>query len=502
MPDISPQKLIRRCTEAGIAESNVLDRVLSEAGGADTEFDKFTSVLLGKEILTNWQLERLVANKRDGFLYGKYKILYLVGSGTFARVYRAVNTENDRVCAVKVLRVRYSDDLGATEQFMREARMVMPLHHPNIIPVHDADSWRGRYYMVMDFIEGQNLRDFLKLRKHLELHETTSLIKDVCQGLRYALLAGTTHRDLKLSNVLISSKGRAKLADFGLASMLNPKDDKEFANAPNPRSIDYAGLERATNVPRNDVRSDIFFVGCMLYHMLSGRPPLAETRDRIQRLHVGRYRDIPPLSKYVTGLPTRMISIVNKSLAFDPEKRYSDYDAILNDFDTVTDSDTVLLQRASGAESDKQDVEARAQRGEIQKEGEGKTILVVDSRPKMQDLLRAQLGKRGYRVLFVSNAERALQRLKDGSNEFDCAIFCTGELGRGALDSFNLLDEDHRTRNLPALIIVEENQAGYASNAQLSELHALLQMPVKIRQLREGVLKVITRRDEMTRGVN
>ena len=495
MSDISPQKLVRRCTEAGVVEVPQLDAALNEAGGVDTELSKFTSVLLRKELITNWQLERLLTHKRDGYFYGKYKILYLVGSGTFARVYRAVNTENNRVCAVKILRMRYSDDLGSTEQFMREARMVMPLKHRNIVPVHDVDSWRGRYYMVMDFIEGQNLRDFIKLRKHMELNESIALINDICQGLSYALQNGTTHRDLKLSNVLISSKGRAQLADFGLASMIKPTDDNEFANAPNPRSIDYAGLERATHVPRNDVRSDIFFVGCMLYHMLSGRPPLAETRDRLQRLNAGRYRDIPPLGKFVVGLPHAIINIVNKSLAFNPDMRYPNYDPFIADLAAVKNADTVLLQRSVETTDDDESTDGNVRGGVIQQEGESKTVLLVDSRQTMQDLLRAQLGKRGYRVLVVSNAERAIQRLKDLPGEFDCVIFCTGELGESALNVFNRLDDDHVTSKLPALIIVDKHQASFASQARLGDLHSLLQQPVKVRELRAALVKVIGRRD-------
>ena len=496
MSDISPQKLVHRCTEAGVVEIPLLDAALNEAGGADTELSNFTSVLLRKELITNWQLERLLTNKRDGYFYGKYKILYLVGAGTFARVYRSVNTENQRVCAVKVLRMRYSDDLGATEQFMREARMVMPLKHPNIVRVNDVDSWRGRYYMVMEFIEGQNLRDFVKLRKHMELNEAIKLIDEICQGLNYALEKGMTHRDLKLSNVLISSKGRSQLADFGLATMLNPKDDKEFANAPNPRSIDYAGLERATRVPRNDVRSDIFFVGCMMYHLLSGRPPLAETRDRMQRLQIGRYRDIRPIGKVVKGLPHAVTKIINKSLAFDPDMRYPNYEPLIADLAAVQNADAVLLQRSAETTEDGDSSDPNVRGGVIQQEGVDKTVLVVDSRQTMQDLLRTQLGKRGYRVLFVSNAERAIQRLKDSSDEFDCAIFCTGELGESAINVFNQLDDDPRTSRLPALIIVEKHQASFASQARLSDVHGLLRQPVKVRELRAALVKVIGRRSQ------
>ena len=134
--------------------------------------------------------------------------------------------------------------------------------------------------------------------------------------------------------------------------------------------------------------------------------------------------------------------------------------------------------------------------GVIQQEGVDKTVLVVDSRQTMQDLLRTQFGKRGYRVLFVSNAERAIQRLKDSSGEFDCAIFCTGELGESAINVFNQLDDDPRTSRLPALIIVEKHQASFASQARLSDVHGLLRQPVKVRELRAALVKVIGRRSQ------
>ena len=500
MSEITSEKLSRQCIETGVLSTQDSENALSEAGGIEATLEQFISVLTRNDLVTNWQLDRLTKGHRDGYFYGKYKVLYLVGAGTFARVYRCVNTESGRVRAVKVLRHRYSDDMEATEQFMREARMVMPLRHPNIIPVHEVDSYKGRYYMVMDFIEGQNLRDFVKLRKHMELGETIKLIRGICNGLQYAYNEGITHRDLKLSNVLITSKGQAKLADFGLATIVSTDENKKKQEGSNPRSIDYAGLERATQVPRNDIRSDIFFVGCMFYQLLAGRPPLVETRDRIQRLNIGRYRDIPPIGKYVTGLPHSVINLVNKAIAFDPDKRYPNYEMLMSDLEKIDQADGVLLQRRvvkTNEDGEEEQQTDPVKRGMIQQEGEGKTVLLIDSRQKMQELLRAQLGKRGYRVLIVSNAERGIQRLQEAAAEFNCAIFCTGELGQAALDAFNTLREDYRTESLPAVIIVEKDQTTLASRAKLSALHGLLQMPIKVRQLREALVKLINRKETL-----
>ena len=505
MPDITAERLAQLCFDTGIVSTQDLDKVWGEVGRHDASYEQFSSILLRKELLTNWQLERIASGIRDGYFYGDYKILYLVGAGTFSRVYRAVDHQsgNNTVRAVKVLRLRYSDDISATEQFLREARLVMPLRHPNIVPVQHVDSQRGRYYMVMDFVEGQNLRDFVKLRKHMELGEALKIISDITSGLAHALNeGGITHRDLKLSNVLISSRGRAKLVDFGLASMVksDAKTDKEFANAANPRSIDYAGLERATHVPRNDPRSDVFFVGCMLYHMLAGHPPLSETRDRIQRLNVSRYRDIPPISKYVRGLPTSVLSIINKAISFDPDKRYPNHDKMLLDLKAVIGAEGVLLDRRSNDEESEEGSSTQKRRGEIKREGEGRTILLVDPRESMQQLLRKQLGDRGYRILVMTDAQRAVARLHDEPELVDCAIFCTAELGKDGLDAFNMISETPRTQRVPAILIAERDQHQFASSANLSNLQGMLQMPLKMRQLRAALLQLISRKDEVQAG--
>ena len=237
----------------------------------------------------------------------------------------------------------------------------------------------------------------------------------------------------------------------------------------------------------------------MFYHLLAGVSPLVETRDRIQRLNIGRYRDIPPIGKYVTGLPHTVINIVNKAIAFDPDKRYPNYELLKSDLDKVEEAEGVLLKRNEVlTNKDGEEEQATpAKRGVIQQEGEGKTVLLVDSRQKMQELLRAQLGKRGYRVPLVSNAERGLQRLQDSPGQFDCAIFCTGALEENALSAFNQMREDYRTESVPAVIIVEKNQATFASRAKLGNLQGLLQMPIKVRQLRAALVKLISRKEAL-----
>ncbi|HHM12893.1 MAG TPA: serine/threonine protein kinase, partial [Planctomycetaceae bacterium] len=157
MAGLTAEKFAQRAFDCDLLDAHQLESVWSEFGSRNVDLKDFTGLLVRKGLLTNFQVDRLLAGKRDGYFYGKYKVLYMIGAGTFARVYRAVDRETGRVVAVKVLRLRYMDDLETREQFLREARMVMPLRHPNIVPIYEVAEERGRPFMVMEFVEGQNL---------------------------------------------------------------------------------------------------------------------------------------------------------------------------------------------------------------------------------------------------------------------------------------------------------------------------------------------------------
>ena len=153
MSEISADQLAQRIYDCGLLGSKELEQTLADAGGRGrASFNDFIKKLLETEQMTNWQISRVVEGQRRGYFYNKWKVLYLIGAGTFARVYRAVHSESGEVKAVKVLRSRYSADIETRDSFLREARVVMDLRHPNIVPIYEVDEDKGRIYMVMDFV--------------------------------------------------------------------------------------------------------------------------------------------------------------------------------------------------------------------------------------------------------------------------------------------------------------------------------------------------------------
>ena len=153
----------------------------------------------------------------------------------------------------------------------------------------------------MEFVEGGNLRDFLSIRKKLNAAEALKLIEDAVSGIAHAYSRGVTHRDLKLTNVLISTQGTAKLVDFGLAGIFSRKGlELDAGGEKVDRTVDYAGLEKRTGVRPGDVRSDIYFLGCILYEMLTARSPLLMTRDPRVRMSPQRFDNVPAMRLTLT----------------------------------------------------------------------------------------------------------------------------------------------------------------------------------------------------------
>ena len=472
MVEKSAEEFARRAFDLNLLDQRQLESVWAELGSRSVLAEDLQRVLVRRGLLTNYQLDKLARGDKAGFFYGDHKVLYLVGTGTFARVYRAVHKETGKVVAVKVLRKRFSEDAANTDQFIREGDMGAKLRHPNIVPIYEVHSDRRVHYMVMDFIEGRNLREFVRVRKKLNPEEALKFTADIAAGLSYAAEHGIRHRDLKLSNVLMSSTGRAQLVDFGLAAVSGSESD-DFADSENPRTIDYAGLERATGVRKDDPRSDIYFAGCILYHMLTGSAPLVETRDRAQRLSKTRFETISPIQQLEPELPRRVVMIVQKAMELNVNRRYQTPAEFL--------ADIKLAQKRLKAE---QDGGATA----LLEEGGDRVVMIIDSNASLQDAFRKGLKKVGYRVLVLSDPTRAVDRCDTDEHVADCVVFGCHSLGKTGLAAFNRFGELKHTKNIPAILLIAEKQSAFADQARLDNHRIVAKMPLKMREFR-GVLK-------------
>jgi serine/threonine-protein kinase len=498
MGELTAEQIAHRVVEIGLLDDRQMQAVRGEFGRTDATAEEFLQHLVRREFLTNYQVTRLLNGERGGYFYGDYKVLYLVSAGSFARVYRAVDRRNDRVVALKVLRRRFADQREMTEGFLREGEMGRTLRHQNIVPIYEASSRGGAYFLVMEFVEGHNLRDFLKIRKVIEPAEATKLIIDIANGLNYAHQRGVYHRDLKLTNILVSSRGQARLVDFGLAG----GGDDEDPEAANPRTVDYGVLERATGVRKGDPRSDIYFTGCIYYHIVSGRAPLAETKDRIQRSSVQRFMEVQPIHRVAPELPRVVAQIINKAMEFDPDKRYQTPGQMLVDLNIAykritsePDSQETAADLENAPQGDLQlsvtDEERTRFGAMLLPESQRRALMFVESNPKMQDIFRDGMKRCGYRVLLTSDPQRALARFQENAKTADCVIFSSGDIGRSALEAFNQFGELEETRSVPAVLLLGDKQVAWKAEARCNAHRSLAIMPIKLKELRGVITRLV-----------
>lgn len=489
MSDPTAEQISQRIFDLNLVEGRLLQEVWGTFGAQQPTVDDFIQALVRRELLTNWQVERLIKGERAGYFYGDYKVQYLISAGTFARVYRAVNVKTGKVAAVKVLRRRFSDDPKQTDQFLREGEMGKSLRHANIVPIYEVHSVNGNYFLVMEFVEGGNLRDLLKIRRKIDPKTAVQISSDVCAGLHYAFERGVCHRDLKLTNILFTSRMQGKLVDFGLAAA-DERFDDEMAEESSQRTIDYAGLERATGVRKDDVRSDVYFIGCILYHMLTGQAPLTETRDRIQRLSKQRFLDVAPIHRVEPTVPKLLAQVVNKAMELDPEKRYQSPGMMLVDLKIVAQR----LANGKAGEDEEADAPSDAERQRLAAmlvpDSQRKAVMFVESNSKMQDMFREGIKSCGYRVLLTSDPQRALDRFDYDERTADCVVFSTGYLKQPALDAFRSFVTGEKTKQVPAVLLLGQKQQDVKPGVELQPHHLVVSMPLKLRQLREVLDKL------------
>jgi serine/threonine-protein kinase len=493
MAEMTAEQIAQRAFDLDLLDERQLQDVWGEFGRRNVPPDEFVQLLLRRELLTNFQLDRLLKNERGGYFYGDYKVLYMVAGGSFARVYRAAHKETGVVRALKVLRKRYSDNPAQTDHFCREGMVGKSLRHPNIVPIFEVYSKGLTHFLVMEFIEGRNLREFIKARKKIEPVEATRLMIDMTSGLRYAVEHGVSHRDLKLTNILISSKGQAKLVDFGLAST-DAAFAEETTDSINARTIDYAGLERTTGVRKDDLRSDIYFLGVIYYHMLQGKSPLFETRDRMQRLSKARYFNVQPVHKAIPDVPRSVAQVINQAMNLDPDRRYQAPAAMLVDLNIAAER-LAAGDDETGAPDDTDRWQAERERlaSALATDAQKHAVMFVESSTKMQDSFRDNLKKAGYRVLVTSDPQRAMERFQGDKKPAECIIFSTGQLGEAALTAFNEFAAGEQTSQFSALLLLGPDHHDWMSKAKadLAPHQLVLSMPIPVKHLLDTIARLL-----------
>ena len=424
-----PAQLEAVLTKLKLVEPSLLEDCCHDPK-AYRSVENLLSALVRRNALTPYQSGRLKKGETDGLRLGSYKLLYRNASGSFARVYRAASVDDGRIIGIKLLRQRWSTDPRVVLLFKREGELGKLLKHKNIVPIYDVVSEENKHYFTMEFVEGGNFRELLKIRGKFLPAEATKYVCDMAEALQYALSQGYTHRDLKLTNVLLSSQGIAKLVDFGLAG--HDQGLTRFEEEVD-RALEYAALERGSNAPQNDPRSDLYFLGAIYYELLTGQPPYPPTRERQERKRFGRYRNIRPIRSIDPNIPAVLQEYVQHLMNVNPNDRYQTAATLLSDLRSVLpdlrktesnapaprvpsqtsnsdniplcdDTDTALF----GSDTSNDDASPL-----IHPESKPfiPTILCVEDRPKYQNSLREYFTRHGFRVLLLTDPQRALNRL-------------------------------------------------------------------------------------------
>jgi serine/threonine protein kinase len=467
MPHADATSLAQTAIRLGLITEEHWRECWDELDPGETTPEALLRVLERKAYLTPWQGAKLLKGDPDGYFLGGYRLLYRIAAGTFGRVYRADNPHTGEVVAIKVLRRKWSNDAHKVELFEREGKVGLSLRHPNIVQILavSRDPVTAQYYLVMEFVEGGNLRDILTIRKTLQPQEALRIMEEAAHGLAYAYSRGLTHRDIKATNILLSTNAEAKLVDFGLAEVTGAMAVSEGDDLEIDRTVDYAGLERATGVKAGDVRSDIYFLGCTLYEMVTGRALLSKTKDAKARMMKHRFDVIAQLRNDAGELPGPIFGLLSRMLALDPIDRFQ------------TPGQLVEAIRKARAELGGSVVRDRGPLGP-------KTVFVVEHHPKLQDAFRAKLKELGYRVLISIDAERAAQRYTQ--QPFHAIVVDVGTAGEEGIEAVEKVMRESGIQSFHclAILILNDDQEYLRERADMiNGAHVLVRPGVTIRHV-------------------
>jgi len=328
---LSIDEFVQSLTDTGILPAEEVTSLVSslpeDRRGIDVE--KIARELVRQQKLTRFQASVIFRRQSRGLRFGDYIVLDKIGSGGMGQVFKAENRRTHQIVALKLLRATFTKSERAVTRFYREANTSAMLKHRNLVSVAEAGEWNGLHFLVMELIDGRDVRSIIKEKGPFPVSQAVDIALQAARGLDYAHQNGIVHRDIKPANLLLDKKGRTVVLDLGLARL----DDSalEAAGEGSGRltmpgnfmgTFDYVAPEQAVDAHEVDGRCDVYSLGCTLHYLLRGQPPYR--RENAALILLAHCQDpIPKLQEKVAGVPDRLEALYQRMLAKKAADRVS-----------------------------------------------------------------------------------------------------------------------------------------------------------------------------------
>jgi serine/threonine-protein kinase len=319
--DQATRSFVRRTIAAGLVEIEDLKKVVVSLMAESDQFspERLADGLVGAGILTKWQANKLLLGRSKGFYLGSYRLLRPIGKGGMGMVYLGEHHVMNRLMALKILPPEATDSPRRLERFKEEARACAQLDHPNIVRAYDFAEAGGRYYIVMEFVDGIDLHHAVNRDGVMSSADVIDLLRQATSGLEHAHARGIVHRDIKPANLLLRTDGVLKVSDLGLArvglSELTTETNRRLMG-----TADFVAPEQAINSQQVDASADIYSLGCTAFYLLTGQPPFPASNLK-QRLARHQTAEIPDVRKLRQDCPESLARLIQRMMSKRPSDR-------------------------------------------------------------------------------------------------------------------------------------------------------------------------------------
>jgi serine/threonine protein kinase/Leucine-rich repeat (LRR) protein len=334
---VALESVVKQLTDSGIIAQGKLENFVPPKAHP-TSVEALIAELVKENHLTKFQAAQVSAGRAKSLILGEYTILDKIGAGGMGQVFKALHRRMDRLVAIKTLPAATMKDAAAVARFEREVKAAAKLRHPNVVAADDAGQANGVHFLVMEYVDGQDLSALVKKNGPFPIAKAVNYVLQAARGLEFAHKKGVVHRDIKPANLLLDSEGTVKILDMGLARIESEANAAAQAELTGTGAVmgtvDYMAPEQGVSTKDADARADIYSLGCTLHYLIVGKATYGG-ESVMAKLLAHHHQPIPNLRELNFEVPEQVQAVFKKMVAKTVEDRYQTMTEVITDLERL-----------------------------------------------------------------------------------------------------------------------------------------------------------------------